>query len=48
MVVGEAENGHEAIAKARELSPDIVLMDIDMPKLNGLCAAESCTESIRG
>jgi RNA polymerase sigma factor (sigma-70 family) len=39
-VVGEAEDGHEAIAKAKELSADIVLMDIDMPKLNGLCAAE--------
>jgi len=39
-VVGEAENGLDAISKARELSPDIVLMDIDMPELNGLSAAE--------
>jgi len=35
-VVGEAENGHEAIKKTSELHPDIVLMDISMPILNGL------------
>lgn len=39
-VLGEAVNGQEAIAKARELSPNIVLMDIDMPKLNGLEATK--------
>lgn len=35
-VVGEAEDGLEAINKARQLSPDIVLMDIAMPVLGGL------------
>ena len=35
-VVGEAEDGEEAVAKARALKPDVVLMDVAMPKLNGL------------
>lgn len=39
-VVGEAGNGKEAIAKTRALTPDVVLMDIDMPKLDGLAATE--------
>jgi len=35
-VVGEAENGREAIDKVEELRPDVVVMDIGMPGLNGL------------
>jgi len=35
-VVGEAENGLQAIEKARALAPDLVLMDIQMPHLGGL------------
>jgi two-component system, NarL family, response regulator NreC len=35
-VVGEAEDGREAIVKAEELYPDVVVMDIAMPGLNGL------------
>lgn len=35
-VVGEAVNGREAIQKTKEMEPDIVLLDIDMPVLNGI------------
>jgi two-component system nitrate/nitrite response regulator NarL len=35
-VLGEAVNGQEAITKTKELSPDIILMDLDMPKMGGL------------
>ena len=35
-VVGEAENGREAIKKVEQVQPDIILMDITMPGLNGL------------
>ena len=38
-VVAEAGNGREAIEQARKLEPDVVLMDISMPELNGLKAA---------
>ncbi len=39
-VVGEATNGEESVAKAKELNPDIVLMDVTMPGMNGLEATE--------
>ena len=39
-VVAEAVSGREALDKARQLNPDIVLMDINMPELNGLDATE--------
>lgn len=35
-VIGEAEDGREAIQQARELQPDVVVMDISMPGLNGV------------
>jgi len=38
-ICGEAENGREAVAMAAELEPDIVVLDISMPELNGLDAA---------
>jgi DNA-binding NarL/FixJ family response regulator len=39
-IVGEAFDGQDALRKARQLAPDVVLMDIDMPLLNGLTAAD--------
>ncbi len=39
-VVGEANDGLEGITAARELVPDVILMDIDMPNCNGLQATE--------
>ncbi len=35
-VIGEAENGREAVSKVEELRPDVVIMDISMPLLNGI------------
>jgi len=39
-VIGEAENGNKAIAAVQMLSPDVVVMDISMPELNGLKATK--------
>ncbi len=43
-VVAEAEDGEEAIAKAEELAPDAVLMDVRMPRVNGIEAARRIRE----
>jgi two-component system, NarL family, response regulator LiaR len=40
-VVGEAANGQEAVAMARELQPDVVLMDLLMPVMDGLQATQT-------
>lgn len=40
-VVGEAENGEEAIAQAETLQPDIILMDVRMPVMNGVIATRA-------
>jgi DNA-binding NarL/FixJ family response regulator len=37
-VVGEAESGEASVEMARELSPDLVLMDVNLPGINGLDA----------
>lgn len=44
-VVGEASDGEEAIHLAQELAPDVVVMDIKMPKMDGISAAEKLTEA---
>lgn len=38
-VVGEAADGREAVEKAHALKPDLILLDIGLPKLNGIYAA---------
>ena len=39
-VIGEAENGSEAVKYVNELKPDVVILDINMPELNGIQATE--------
>ena len=43
-VVGEAADGNKAVALANELKPDLIVMDIKMPDLDGLSAAEKIAE----
>ena len=45
VIVGEASNGQEAVTLARERHPDVVVMDIDMPLLNGLQATAKLREA---
>jgi two-component system, response regulator PdtaR len=44
-VVGEAADGEQAVALARELSPDLVICDVKMPKMDGIAAAAQITEA---
>ncbi len=44
-VIGQASDGHTAVDMVRELSPDVVVMDIGMPDLNGIEAARKITKS---
>ncbi|MEV7867511.1 response regulator transcription factor [Streptomyces sp. NPDC088124] len=46
-VAGEAADGEEALSRVRELAPDVVLMDIRMPRLDGLAATRRITEDPR-
>ena len=48
LVVGDAENGEAAVARARELDPDVVLMDVRMPVLDGLEATRRLLGPGRG
>lgn len=44
-VVGEASNGHEVVALVAELKPDIVLLDLDMPELDGVATLYALREA---
>ncbi len=45
-VVGEAASGREAIQKAQELQPDVILMDVNMPDMDGISASKAITQSV--
>ena len=45
-VVGEAEDGRDAIAKAQALKPDVMVMDVGMPSLNGIEACRLVRETL--
>jgi DNA-binding NarL/FixJ family response regulator len=47
-VVGEAGDGQEAVRKAREIRPDVVIMDVGMPGINGLAATQQITSEMPG
>ncbi len=43
-VIAQAADGEEAVKLARELSPDLVIMDVKMPRMDGIAAAEAIAE----
>jgi len=45
-IVGAVNNGRDAILEAKRLDPDVLIMDISMPVLNGLEAAPNCNLSV--
>jgi len=47
-VIGEAEDGAQAVSQARALQPDVILMDLVMPKMDGIEATRQITEQQAG
>src|SRR5260221_9483685 len=47
-VIGEANNGEDAVAKARELRPDLILMDLALPGVSGLDATRMIARELPG
>ncbi|MDA8283054.1 MAG: response regulator transcription factor, partial [Actinomycetota bacterium] len=45
-VVAEADNGEDAVARAEQLAPDVVLMDVRMPRLSGIEAARQVRDLV--
>jgi two-component system response regulator NreC len=45
-IIAEAESGVETVAKVQELKPDVVLMDVEMPEMNGIEATRMIKESV--
>jgi len=48
VICGEAENGEKAIEKAEELHPDLIVLDLSMPVMNGLEAARVLSRRMPG
>ncbi len=44
-IVGEARSGREALDQIAALSPDLIMLDIEMPELDGLALAERCPQA---
>lgn len=47
-IIGEASDGLEAVQKAKELQPDLIVLDIGLPKLNGIEAGKRIHEVVPG
>ena len=47
-IIGEADNGVEAVELTKELRPDVVLLDVAMPKMDGLQALPAIREALPG
>jgi len=47
-VVGEAESGEQSLYMARDLEPDLVLMDVNLPGINGLEATQQILKAAKG